>query len=36
MIGYLVEIVKRTAEKGFQVIAKRWIVERSFGWLIFQ
>jgi transposase len=28
------EIVKRSdATKGFVVVAKRWIVERTFGWL---
>jgi transposase len=28
------EIVKRSdAAKGFVVVAKRWIVERTFGWL---
>ncbi len=29
------EIVKRTDDvKGFKVLPKRWIVERTFGWLI--
>jgi putative transposase len=29
------EIVKRSDQvKGFKVLAKRWIVERTFGWLI--
>ncbi len=27
-----VEIVTRIAGSGFQVLPKRWIVERSFGW----
>ncbi len=27
-----VEIVTRIAETGFQVVPKRWIVERTFGW----
>lgn len=28
------EIVKRTdKQKGFKVLPKRWIVERTFGWL---
>jgi putative transposase len=31
------EIVKRTDDmKGFKVLPKRWIVERTFGWLNFQ
>ena len=30
----VLEIVKRSdAAKGFVVVAKRWIVERTFGWL---
>ena len=29
------EIVKRSDDlKGFKVVPKRWIVERTFGWLI--
>lgn len=29
------EIVKRSDDmKGFEVLPKRWIVERTFGWLI--
>lgn len=32
--GWLLEIVKRSdAMKGFVVLPKRWIVERTFGWL---
>ena len=27
------EIVKRSDKPGFVVLAKRWIVERTFGWL---
>lgn len=31
------EIVKRSDDvKGFKVLPKRWIVERTFGWLSFQ
>ncbi len=34
-LGLLVEIVKRTDDvKGFKVLPRRWVVERSFGWLI--
>jgi transposase len=33
MFGYTVEIVKRSDVKGFQVLPKRWIVERTFAWL---
>jgi len=28
------EIVRKTKEKGFQLLPKRWIVERTFGWLL--
>ena len=28
------QVVKRTdKEKGFKVLPKRWVVERTFGWL---
>ncbi len=30
--GCTVEIVTRSALPGFQVLPKRWIVERTFGW----
>jgi putative transposase len=34
MAGIPLEIVKRSdTAKGFKVIPKRWIVERTFGWL---
>ena len=33
LIGAVVEVVKRSGANGFEVIPKRWIVERSFGWL---
>ena len=33
-LGRLIEIVKRNDDmKGFEVLPKRWIVERTFGWL---
>jgi len=32
--GWELQVVKRTdKEKGFQVVPKRWVVERTFGWL---
>jgi putative transposase len=31
--GRVVEIVKRTAVNTFEVLPKRWIVERTFSWL---
>lgn len=34
-LGLLLEIVKRSDEvKGFQVLPRRWVVERTFGWLV--
>lgn len=34
-LGLLVAIVKRSdTAKGFQVLARRWVVERTFGWLV--
>ncbi len=32
--GWVVELVTRPAgTKGFQVLPRRWVVERTFGWL---
>ena len=32
--GWVVEVVKRyEGAKGFQILPRRWIVERTFGWL---
>ena len=32
--GWELQVVKRTdKEKGFKVVPKRWVVERTFGWL---
>jgi transposase len=31
--GLPLEIVKRSDAKGFKALPKRWIVERTFGWL---
>lgn len=33
--GWLVEIVKRSDDaEGFVVLPRRWVVERTFGWLV--
>jgi putative transposase len=32
-VGWTLRIVKRTANAGFEVLPKRWIVERTFAWL---
>ncbi|MBA3315123.1 MAG: transposase [Planctomycetaceae bacterium] len=35
-LGFGIELVKRDrGQKGFQVLPKRWIVERTFAWLGF-
>jgi putative transposase len=32
--GWLVEIIKRSDDaEGFVVLPRRWVVERTFGWL---
>jgi putative transposase len=32
--GWLMDIVRRLeGSKGFQVLPRRWVVERTFGWL---
>ena len=31
--GRVIEIVKRTAARTFEVLPKRWIVKRTFAWL---
>ena len=32
--GWLLEIVKRSEQsQGFVVLPRRWVVERTFGWL---
>ena len=33
LMGAEVEVIKRTELHKFAVLPKRWIVERSFGWL---
>jgi transposase len=33
MFGYALQIVKRSDQKGFVVLPKRWVVERSFAWI---
>jgi len=33
-VGCVLEIVKRNQDvKGFSVLPRRWVVERTFGWL---
>jgi transposase len=32
--GITLEIIKRSDLTGFQLVARRWVVERTFGWLM--
>jgi transposase len=32
--GLSVEIIKRTELHTFKIVPRRWVVERSFGWLL--
>jgi transposase len=34
LLGINVDVVKRPTVKGFHVLPRRWVVERSFGWLM--
>lgn len=36
MFGYLIEVIKRSQPHLFQLLPKRWIVERTFGWFVWQ
>ena len=32
-LDFVVEIIRRSdTQKGFEVLPRRWVVERSFGW----
>jgi putative transposase len=33
-LDFVVEIVRRSDPKGFRVLPRRWVVERTFGWMI--
>ena len=33
-LDFIVEIVRRLDPKGFHVLPRRWVVERTFGWMI--
>lgn len=33
MFGWLITVVKRTEKHRFKILPKRWIVERTFGWM---
>ncbi len=32
--GWILEVVHKLAEKGFHVLPRRWVVERTFAWLM--
>jgi putative transposase len=31
--SFRIEVIKRTQKKGWELLPKRWVVERTFGWL---
>jgi putative transposase len=31
---WLVEVVIRPGQKGFVLLKKRWVIERTFGWIM--
>jgi transposase len=34
-LGFVIEIIRRCDhQKGFQVLSRRWVVERTFGWML--
>ena len=34
-LNFVIEIIKRSDDQqGFQVLPRRWVVERTFGWMI--
>jgi transposase len=34
-LNFIVEIIRRSDDqKGFKVLPRRWVVERTFGWMI--
>ncbi len=33
-LDFVVEIVRRSDQPGFHVLPWRWVVERTFGWMI--
>ena len=33
-LDFVVEIVRRSDPKGSRVLPRRWVVERTFGWMI--
>jgi transposase len=33
-LGVTAEVVKRSAQHAFEVLPRRWVVERSYGWLV--
>lgn len=34
-LDFVIEIIRRRdGAKGFQVLSRRWVVERTFGWMI--
>ena len=32
-LDYVLQIIRREGVQGFEVLPRRWVVERSFGWM---
>ena len=32
-LRFVIEIMRRDGQKGFEVLPRRWVVERTFAWL---
>ena len=33
-LDFVIEVVRRSDPEGFHVLPRRWVVERTFGWMI--
>jgi transposase len=34
-LDFVIEVIRRSdPQKGFEVLPRRWVVERTFGWMI--
>ena len=34
-LGFVIEVVRRIeGQQGFEVLPRRWVVERTFGWMV--
>jgi transposase len=34
-LDFVIEVIRRSGDrKGFEVLPRRWVLERTFGWMI--